>query len=171
MLQWIILAIADTELLLMLIPKTFLERCSDQNIPRLSDTREMMISTSPTIFWKISASTQIDRSHTVAPATGTDEPVMPIVTGMSGPYRSAISAGSGSTFPTPHDQANTGSRRTAERHRHLCHLWCHEVRPKRGAGFGFHLTASAVSSATRRLVPFRLAERLGVSVRADGPLT
>ena len=48
------------------ICKTLLERCSDQNISRLSNTREMMISTTPTIFWKISASTQIDRSQFVA---------------------------------------------------------------------------------------------------------
>jgi hypothetical protein len=53
----------------------------------------------------------------------------------------------------PHDQANLGSRRAPE---------CH-----RRAGFGFHLTASAVSSATRRLVASRLGERFAFRFGAD----
>src|SRR5437879_1696086 len=48
-------------------------------------------------------------------------------------------------FRAPHNRASTGSRPTPERHR-----W---------AGFGFDLTASAVSSAARRLVMLRLGER------------
>jgi hypothetical protein len=42
---------------------------------------------------------------------------------------------------TPRDQGDTGSRRVPERHGR--------------AGFGFHLTTSAVSSAARRLVMLR----------------
>jgi hypothetical protein len=46
-----------------------------------------------------------------------------------------------------------GSRRTAER--------------QSGGGFGFHLTASAVSSTTRRLVMLRLTERFALWLRSD----
>jgi hypothetical protein len=54
-----------------------------------------------------------------------------------------------------------------EHHRHLCHLWCHEVTPKRRAGFGFHLSASAVSATTRRLVTLRLGEGFAFRFRSD----
>ena len=53
-----------------------------------------------------------------------------------------------------------------ECHRHLCHLWCHEVTPKRRAGFGFHLTASTVSATTRRLVVPRFGERFAFRLGA-----
>ena len=53
----------------------------------------------------------------------------------------------------PDDEPNTGSRRTTERHRR--------------AGFGFHLTASAVSATTRRLVTLRLGERFACRFGSD----
>ena len=56
-------------------------------------------------------------------------------------------------FPTADDEPNMGSRRAPE---------CH-----RRAGFGFHLTASAVSSTTRRLVTLRLGERFAYRFGAD----
>jgi hypothetical protein len=51
-------------------------------------------------------------------------------------------------FPAPYDQPNMGSRRVPERH-----WW---------AGFGFHLTPSAVSSSAWGLVMLRLGERFAL---------
>jgi hypothetical protein len=53
----------------------------------------------------------------------------------------------------PYDEPNTGSRRTPE-----CHRW---------AGFGFHLTASAVSATTRRLITRPFGERFAFRFGSD----
>jgi hypothetical protein len=96
----------------------------------------------------------IDRA---APATETDEPLMPVrnrsLGAVSFGHFGGIGLDSMAAFPTTDDEPNTGSSRTAE---------CH-----RRAGFGFHLTASAVSSAARRLVALRLEERFAFRLRSD----
>src|SRR5580704_8683675 len=86
-----------------------------------------------------------DHIGIVAPTTGTNEPLMPIENRRLGTVSSRHFGGIGlnlmSAFEAPDDEPNTGSRRTPE-----CHRW---------AEFGLHLTASAVSSATRRLITLR----------------
>src|SRR5690349_3351786 len=101
--------------------------------------------------WRVIAG--YDHIDIAAPAPRTDQPLMPVGNGSLGAVSSRHFGGIWlrliSALPAPDDEPNTGSRRAPECHRHLCHLWCHEVTPKRRAGFGFHLTASAVSSAAR----------------------
>jgi hypothetical protein len=82
---------------------------------------------------------------------------MPIGNGSLGAVSSRHFGGIGlnliSALEAPDDEPNTGSRRAPEGHR-----W---------AGFGFHLTASTVSSATRRLITLRLGERFAFRFGSD----
>jgi hypothetical protein len=91
------------------------------------------------------------------PATGTDEPLMPLgnrgLRAVSFGHFGGIRFDLMSAPSTPYDQTNTRRRRAPEGHR-----W---------AGFGFHLTASAESSAARRLITLRLGERFAYRFGAD----
>jgi hypothetical protein len=93
----------------------------------------------------------------VTPAPGTDEPSSPLgnrrLRAVSSRHFGGIRLSLIAASLAPHDQVNMGSRRAPEGHR-----W---------AGFGFHLTASAVSSATRRLITLRLGERFAFRFGAD----
>jgi hypothetical protein len=90
--------------------------------------------------------------------TGTDQPLMPVGNGCLGAVSSRHFGGIGlsliAAFEAPYDEPNTGSRRAPQRHR-----W---------AGFGFHLTSSAVSSSAWRLVMLPLGERFAFRFGADG---